>query len=98
MRGYGEEPGTGEILVEDDGVGISEDELGKLRAALEGAEPSRDPEGGIGIRNVHMRVRNYYGAQYGVVLRSREGCGTQVRILFPAEGKGAVRRERDRCG
>ncbi len=96
--GYGEEPGTGEILVEDDGVGISEDELGRLRAALEGAEPSRDPEGGIGIRNVHMRVRNYYGARYGVVLRSREGCGTQVRILFPAEGKGAMRRERDRCG
>ncbi len=85
---YGEEAGAGEILVEDDGAGISEEELGRLRAVLEGTELPADPEGGIGIRNVHMRVRNYYGAQYGVTLKSREGCGTQVSISFPVEGKG----------
>jgi sensor histidine kinase YesM len=39
--------------------------------------------GGIGISNVHERLRLLYGDQFEMDIRSQEGEGTQIRIEIP---------------
>jgi len=38
---------------------------------------------GIGLRNVHQRIRLYYGKSYGLQVYSREGQFTEVVITLP---------------
>ena len=59
------------IEVEDDGQGMTAEQLG---AAL---------GGGIGLSNVHERLRVIYGEAYGLKLTSRPGQGTSARIEIP---------------
>jgi len=40
-------------------------------------------EGGIGISNVHERLRLLYGDQFEMDIRSQPGEGTQIRIEIP---------------
>ena len=81
----GSAPDSGHILFEviDDGAGMPLERLAQLRAALGGAEMPADCEGGVGLRNVHERLRLYYGADYGLQIHSRPGRGTTVRVLIP---------------
>jgi two-component system LytT family sensor kinase len=60
------------ILVEDDGVGISEEKLGTL---LE--------HGGIGVSNVNERLKVLFGAEYRMWIESQPGSGTRVQIEVP---------------
>lgn len=59
------------ILVEDNGVGIPEDQLPDVYAK------------GIGISNVHERLRVLYGDDFAMHISSKEGAGTQIRIELP---------------
>jgi two-component system LytT family sensor kinase len=59
------------ILVEDNGVGIPEDQLPEVYAK------------GIGISNVHERLRVLYGEDFSLHISSKEGAGTQIRIDLP---------------
>jgi two-component system, LytTR family, sensor kinase len=59
------------IEIEDNGMGISPERL----AAVYG--------GGIGISNVHERLRLLYGDQFKMDIRSQEGQGTQIHIEIP---------------
>lgn len=63
-----------ELRVSDDGDGMAEDEA---RAALEGRG------GGIGIANVHNRLRSAFGEGYGLEIQSNPGGGTSVRMTLP---------------
>ena len=63
--------------VEDDGVGIKQDKLEKLRSQLEKFEE------GYGLKNVHNRVRLTYGEEYGVKIESVFGKGTRVLVYIP---------------
>lgn len=38
---------------------------------------------GIGVVNVHSRIRLLFGEPYGLFYSSRSGCGTRVEILLP---------------
>jgi two-component system LytT family sensor kinase len=60
------------LLVEDDGVGISEEKLGTL---LE--------HGGIGVSNVNERLKVLFGAEYRMWIESQPGNGTRVQIEVP---------------
>jgi sensor histidine kinase YesM len=40
--------------------------------------------GGIGISNVHERLRLLYGDQFKMDIRSQAGEGTQIRLEIPA--------------
>ena len=40
-------------------------------------------QGGIGISNVHERLRLLYGDQFKMDIRSQEGEGTQIHIEIP---------------
>ncbi len=63
------------IVVEDDGIGISEEQLGTILS------PDRSG-GSIGLINVHKRLLNEYGQ--GLQIESIQGKGTKVIILIPS--------------
>src|SRR5579862_8694705 len=59
------------IEVEDNGAGIPEDRMSQVYVD------------GIGISNVHERLRMLYGADFRMDISSREGTGTRIRIEVP---------------
>jgi two-component system LytT family sensor kinase len=59
------------LLVQDDGVGISEQKLATLF------------EQGIGISNVNERLKVLFGTEYRMSVDSRPGAGTQTEIEIP---------------
>lgn len=59
------------IAIEDNGMGISSERLTQIYSD------------GIGISNVHERLRLLYGDQFHMDIESREGEGTQIRIEIP---------------
>ncbi|TLS52631.1 sensor histidine kinase [Paenibacillus antri] len=89
------EKGRLRLYVRDDGVGVrSSDARDVLRKQTN--EPSRHRFTGIGIANVHDRIRIHFGEPYGLKIGGREGAGTVVRIDLPltklaAATDGAVR-------
>ena len=51
---------------------------------------------GIGVRNVHQRIRLTFGQAYGLTILSEPDEGTTVRIRLPAldeEGAAPYQRE-----
>lgn len=72
------------LLVEDDGPGITGDRLAAIRERLQSAEQPDDSLH-IGMRNVHQRLRQSFGAEYGLVLTSVEGEGTTIVLNLPLE-------------
>ena len=65
------------FCVRDNGVGMSPEQA---RAILD--EDAQDRTG-IGIKNVHDRLRIYFGKQYGLRITSELDVGTQVEIRMP---------------
>ena len=63
----------GRLLIEvnDNGMGIPPDRLFEVYG------------GGIGISNVHERLRLLYGDQFKLDIHSQEGQGTQIHIEIP---------------
>jgi two-component system, LytTR family, sensor kinase len=59
------------IEIEDNGMGISTERLAEVYG------------GGIGISNVHERLRLLYGDQFKMDISSQEGQGTQIHIEIP---------------
>jgi two-component system, LytTR family, sensor kinase len=59
------------IEIEDNGMGISPERLLEVYG------------GGIGISNVHERLRLLYGDQFKMDIKSQEGQGTQIHIEIP---------------
>lgn len=74
----------GELLrveVSDDGVGIDEQRLTGIEENL--AEGRDEGSFGLGLKNVHDRIRMFYGPAYGMALASRQGQGTTVSLTMP---------------
>ncbi len=59
------------IEINDNGMGMSNERLLEVYG------------GGIGISNVHERLRLLYGDHFEMDIRSQEGEGTQIRIEIP---------------
>ncbi|EXX85218.1 histidine kinase [Paenibacillus darwinianus] len=76
---------TGDVLtfeIADNGVGMSP---GKLDRLLSGEAIDKSGAGsGVAVRNVHDRIRLYYGVQYGLSFESEQEEGTTVRVRIPA--------------
>ncbi|MBE1535178.1 histidine kinase [Actinomadura algeriensis] len=82
------------ISVEDDGVGMDPERLREiLSAPVGGPGPTgwgsvssgRDGRGGtgIGLANVDARMRQVYGEEYGLTVRTALGAGTRVDLRVP---------------
>ena len=75
-----------EITVMDNGVGMDEEAMEKIRRLFESDEPGIKNEynwQSIGLKNVHDRIRYLYGEKYGIRITSTLAVGTMVRILLP---------------
>jgi two-component system LytT family sensor kinase len=59
------------VAIEDNGVGIPKERMAQVF------------EDGIGISNVHERLRVLYGADFRMDISSQEGEGTRIRIEIP---------------
>lgn len=75
------------IDVVDDGKGIVQEELVRLRNLFdkESEELSNEliNKSGIGLVNINLRLKLYYGTQYGLRIDSVRNTFTRVRILVP---------------
>lgn len=80
-----------EILVEDDGVGIRQDDLEQIDRML-GTGAINQSGRHIGIRNVYDRIKLYYEEQGKFFISSRPGSGTILKISIPVTGSGFAER------
>lgn len=71
------------FLVRDNGVGMEEAELLKLREEIR--KPCKETEKGFGLANVNERIRMNFGSQYGMQIDSVRHQGTCVSITIPME-------------
>lgn len=79
IRGYKED----DVLIftiKDNGPGMSAEDIAKLQLDKVDDE---EQGGGIGLRNVHQRIKLYYGSDYGVHIKSEIGVGTRVTLVLP---------------
>jgi two-component system sensor histidine kinase YesM len=72
------------FVVRDDGVGMTEEKLARLRQRLQNPVSAPD-NGGIGLRNVHERLKLLFGETYGIRIECKPGEGTEVTVRFPAQ-------------
>ncbi|OAX48841.1 sensor histidine kinase [Paenibacillus sp. AD87] len=63
------------LTVRDNGVGMTPVQTAGLLTG---------ENGGCGVRNVNDRIKLYYGRDYGLVIHSEPGSGTEVSIVLPA--------------
>ncbi|WP_199615355.1 cache domain-containing sensor histidine kinase [Paenibacillus alkalitolerans] len=71
--------GNVRFQVKDNGLGIPSD---RLRTMLNGSKAGGEGSG-VGVRNVHERIRLYYGDKYGLDVESELEEGTTVNIWIP---------------
>lgn len=75
----GESQGDDILLqVKDDGAGMNEEQLAALQSSV-----YEDRHTGLGLVNVHKRIKLYCGENYGLSFDSELGRGTTVSILLP---------------
>ena len=70
------------ITVSDDGSGISQEMLDKLHD-----EDLEHPEGHLGLYNVNMILKKYYGSEYGLMFENIPGSGASVSAELPIRRK-----------
>nr|WP_307990669.1 sensor histidine kinase [uncultured Niameybacter sp.] len=71
------------LKVEDNGIGMTEEELQALRQSVE-AGSLKTSDKGFGLANVHERIRLNYGNDYGLVIDSVYQEGTCVTVCLPS--------------
>ncbi|NOV03954.1 sensor histidine kinase [Paenibacillus planticolens] len=71
-----------QMIISDNGAGIPEESLQILRERLADTSQAHS-NGGIGLINVHSRIRFMYGSDYGIQIESLIGKGTKIYVLIP---------------
>ena len=77
------------IDVEDNGCGMEEEELNKLRCSIEVKDIGRSKS--IGLYNIGQRLSLHYGGARNIRIYSESGKGTMVRLTFFLEKMKNVR-------
>lgn len=70
-----------DVYVVDNGSGISEESLCKIKQQLETGDGVSKKH--IGLINIHHRIRLYYGTRYGIEIGSEPNSYTQVVLHLP---------------
>ncbi|OMF38750.1 hypothetical protein BK133_00650 [Paenibacillus sp. FSL H8-0548] len=70
------------IVFDDDGVGMSEQELGELRESI---NTPGEAEGSCGMRNVHQRLIHKYEGRSGLELEHSPAGGLRVIVRWEEE-------------
>ena len=92
LHGLEAKPGKGELYirgfreqsnlilqVQDNGIGMTEQQKRELLASLS----IKDSTLHIGVKNVHQRVRLYYGEPYGLTIESEPNQGSTFTLTLP---------------
>ncbi|WP_342550028.1 sensor histidine kinase [Paenibacillus sp. FSL P2-0089] len=84
-----------ELIVEDNGDGMNGEQLARLQESLNvdgpdssGSSGREGGKSGIGLQNLHRRLRFMFGEGYGLQIQSFPGEGTQVAIVLPIPVEG----------
>lgn len=77
------------LVVADNGQGIASDKLKVIKEEIHSpfVTETRE-ETGVGLRSVHIRIKNRYGDRYGMNIESEDGIGTRVYIRIPRLKEG----------
>ncbi|NLJ41981.1 MAG: histidine kinase [Clostridiales bacterium] len=70
------------LTIEDNGIGIMEDELLRINSFLS-TYPPRSNMKHFGLYNINRRIKNIFGDSYNVVLESEMGNYTRVIMTIP---------------
>ncbi|MBO4884488.1 MAG: sensor histidine kinase, partial [Clostridia bacterium] len=76
------------LRVKDNGAGMDAGQLARLQSGV-----YQENHSGLGIKNVHQRIRLYCGEPYGLAFESRPGEGTTVTVRLPRSGVSVIRKE-----
>ena len=71
------------LIVEDDGAGMSEEQLNKLRKMM--LSTGKKDEESFGMYYVRERLRLRYGDRYRIDIYSKEEQGTIITIIVPSD-------------
>jgi len=75
------------IYVRDNGQGMDEKQLSELRNSIYSNISLNNTAKQIGLKNVHERIRLYFGDEYGLKIYSKYGSGTIVVLKIPVIGQ-----------
>ncbi len=75
------------IAIRDDGVGIHPDRLPEI------LKPGVGSGNGVGLSNVHERLKGLFGENYGLKIVSAPNAGTSVYVRVPLIMRSADRKE-----
>ncbi|AIQ31579.1 hypothetical protein P40081_28115 [Paenibacillus sp. FSL P4-0081] len=70
------------LAIRDNGVGIGRDKLMELQTGLTARQEAKQARA-IGLVNVNNRIKMRYGENYGIIIKSEWGTGTEVVIRLP---------------
>lgn len=76
-----------EFVVSDDGIGMTEDEVRRLKGIISGAIQDGRDDGGFGLFNVNQRLELNYGEEYGLNIESTYNVGTSIAVRIPVVKK-----------
>lgn len=95
IHGLEEKEGRGLILVsgrkqgdalvfkvKDTGVGMSKEQIERIRREETAAGTSHT---GLGLMTVHNRIQHLYGEAFGIQIESTLGEGTSITLTLPAQ-------------
>lgn len=84
------------IVIADNGTGMEEELLQKIRNLTETQEEIKGHSTGIGIKNVIYRMRLFYGEDV-FHIESRPGEGTRITLNIPFRSQQQEKREGREC-
>lgn len=76
------------LTVKDNGMGMEDEKLRMIMNSLSAKRglvgQNQDWTLNIGLANVNNRVKLKYGNEYGIIIESESGLGTEIVIMMPA--------------
>ena len=72
-------------IVSDNGIGMEEAQLAKLRENIH--KNTLNASSSIGLGNIDRRIKLCYGKEYGLSIQSTKGKGTKVILRLPSKIK-----------
>ena len=74
------------IKIEDNGAGISQEELKNINRVLAGHIRQALPDKrhtGVALGNINQRIQHQFGSRYGICISSTQNVGTTVTVCLP---------------
>jgi Predicted signal transduction protein with a C-terminal ATPase domain len=78
------------LAVEDNGIGMSVNEMTSVLDPRDNLEATTTLHSGLGLANLHQRIRLVYGKDYGIKLMKGSEGGLRVEIVLPLDSEGGM--------